>query len=58
MKFLLKFNIRILFVLFSIATLPAQNINTVEKKILKSIEQNNIEAIQFLKDVVILIVER
>ena len=52
MKFLLKFNIRILFVLFSIATLPAQNINTVEKKILKSIEQNNIEAIQFLKDVV------
>lgn len=52
MKFLLKFNIRILFVLLSIATLPAQNINTVEKKILKSIEQNNIEAIQFLKDVV------
>jgi len=52
MKFLLKLNIRTFFVLFSMMTLPAQNINNIEKKILKSIEQNNTEAIQFLKDVV------
>jgi glutamate carboxypeptidase len=41
-----------LLLLFFTITVSAQKLTRVEKKILKSIEANNTEAIQFLKDVV------
>ncbi|MCO4823174.1 MAG: M20 family peptidase, partial [Flavobacteriaceae bacterium] len=41
-----------LLLLFAVCSASAQKISKAERKILKTIEANNAEAIQFLKDVV------
>lgn len=52
MKSLPIFKVVTLLLLFCTITVSAQKLTRTEKKILKTIEANNAEAIQFLKDVV------